>query len=169
MKKFLAILLATAMLCTFLAIGASAEVEPIDQALLEEALGYLEQARDIFDSGTYTLKAKYKTASKLPSFEIWPTWYYPTVLVFDKENDRYLCEIGMKELFRSSTIGDVSFEIWLLEKLAPAFLPLLALVTGPKLRMVNVGDREIRIAPAAFHIQRRRIRNPPAKDPSPTL
>jgi len=85
MKKLLAILLAAVMLCSLACIGASAEPAAMDEALKEEALGYIAQARDIIGSGTFTLKWR----SQSSGLDVW---------VYDKENDRKLYEFG-KEFF----------------------------------------------------------------------
>lgn len=85
MKKVFAILLTAAMLCSFACIGASAEDRAIDQALLEEALGYIAQVRDAINSGTFTIKWR----SQSSGLDVW---------VYDRANDRKLYEFG-KEFF----------------------------------------------------------------------
>lgn len=84
-KKLTATLLAAVMLCSLACIGASAEPAAADEALKEEALGYIAQARDIINSGTFTVKWR----SQSSGLDVW---------VYDKANDRKLFEFG-KEFF----------------------------------------------------------------------
>lgn len=134
MKKLLAILLAAAMLCSFACIEAAAEPAVIDEApLVEEALGYIQQAREIFESGTFTLKMR--------EGKNWPieTW------VYDRENDQKMFEFDFRKGSYANRAmpfhSDPSkINTFLIDVFFTMFCWTLALITGP-VRPTQIGTR----------------------------
>ena len=160
MKKLLAILLAAAMLCSFACVGAFAEPtdieeeliseglideepveeEPVEDELWEEALGYIAQMQDIFDSGTFTLKTKSRVTGNLFGDEITTTYHRSEVWVYDRENDSKLAELDMKEFSKiSASTQGASLKSKTMWYIAKAVYLLALLATGQKLRGFQIG------------------------------
>ena len=131
-KKLIAMLLAVLMLCSFGAIGAAA-LTPEEEVLAEEALGYIAQTRDIFESGTFTLKMKH--GKKTPV----QTW------VYDRENDQKMFEFDFREMIYANKVmpfnsSSSKINKFFADTLIMVLFWTLALITGP-VRPSQIGTR----------------------------
>jgi len=131
MKKLLAILLAMAMLCSLACVGTSA-LTP-EEELLEEALGYIAQTAEIFESGTFTLKMR--------EGKNWPveTW------VYDRENDQKMFEFDFRKMVYGNKVmplysGSSKTGKFFTDAFVTVLFWTLAMITGP-VRPTQIGSR----------------------------
>jgi len=136
MKKLLAVLLAALVLLPF-AFTEAAALTP-EEELEAEALGYIEQAKAIIESGTFTLKAKmrYIDNNRGTRGTVSVVWIY------DKENAQKLYEMDIKDIVNTTFymqgakfIERVTLFIF---KCLFQIVPLLA---GRKVRGFQVGSQ----------------------------
>jgi len=144
-KKILAILLVGAMLCSFATVRASAESDAMPECvvenettLLEEAMGYLAEARAIFYSGTFTIKLNLRRTGK-PKVDVTS----PQVWVYDAENNQKLLEFDSNFftlIYDADTSNIVAYP---LTAAAAAFRMMIRVVFGSQLRAVEGTQRYI--------------------------
>jgi len=148
MKKLLAIVLAAAMLCSFACIGASA-LTP-EEELLEEALGYIAQAAEILESGTFTLKGKRRLIGPGPVGNR-VDMAYSENWVYDKENDKKMLEIDYGDMARVKTsLQGVGFGDRVLWYFIKVIYHIVDLLVGSKIRGIQVGTEIIAAFPNRF-------------------
>ena len=158
MKRFLSVVLVVAMLCALMGLWVSASVpivvieepilDPVDE-ILEEALGYIAQTKEIFDSGTFTLKMKYRQIGSFSN--VMTDIYRSEIWIYDKENDKKLCEMNMKETAQTKgSFKCTSFEDRLNFYLTKVMFGTIALLFGSYVQGIEMGPQKFATFPQRF-------------------